>query len=74
MKDDCYIVINKKGIQRMTKTPPSLKPEEIMVKVFIDVPNDVFTRPAFNTTISIDKSEIDKLKHYEIELKRIKSI
>jgi hypothetical protein len=71
---NCYIIVGKNGPDRLTKTPPSLRPGEIAIMVKIKIPDEVFQTPTFETSIQIEKDDTDRLKKYELELKRIKSV
>lgn len=58
--DDCYIVVSKYGIERMTKRRGTLKRGEIGVKVRLVLPTAVFDEPDVQATIVVPDAAIIK--------------
>jgi len=56
MKEVSYLIISKNGIKGVRKSKPSLRADEIAVKVNLDIPNALFEKPLLEATITIDKS------------------
>lgn len=55
-----WLIINKRGITRMTRTKPSLGYNEIAIAVQLQVPDELFERPVINAKIEI--KDVDKLE------------
>lgn len=58
MKRESYLIINKNGIVGHRKTKPQLNWNEIAVKIVLDIPDELFTRPHLEATIRVDKNKI----------------
>ena len=56
--DDCYIVMNDCGIQRMTKRPGKLARGEISVRVRLSVPESCFEEPAIMADIDVPEEAV----------------
>jgi hypothetical protein len=75
MKDTCYLVINKRGIQKMYKNAPPHLVGEIAVKLNLNIPDKAFEPARFEGTISIDKDSVkESIYELEFELKRLKEV
>lgn len=72
MKDTCFIVVSKKGVQKMYKTQPPLKPNELKLKLNITLPDHLFQEPTIETKIEVPMTFDKKLEQYEFELKELK--
>lgn len=59
-----YIVIKKtnrwKYASRMTRSSPALAANEIAVKVSIEIPDEIFDKPALTAEIKIPKEAVSK--------------
>lgn len=62
-----YIVIKKTGTRyssryssRLTKGSPALDSNEIAVKVSIEVPDEIFDKPALSAKITVPKEAVSK--------------
>lgn len=62
LSDDCFIVMSKYGIDRLTKRKGSLKRGEISVKVHISVPESCFAEPDISVEIDVPESAVIKPK------------
>jgi hypothetical protein len=56
--DDCFIVMSKHGIQRMTKRPGTIQRGEIAVKVRLVVPTSAFVEPAISVSVTVPETAI----------------
>jgi len=56
MKSNAYLIIGKSGIRGVRRSKPGLKWDEIAIKVSLDIPDQLFTRPQIEATITVDKS------------------
>ena len=56
MKDISYLIIGKSGIRGVRKSKPSLRWDEIALKVSLEIPDILFERPALEATIKVDKN------------------
>lgn len=56
--DDCYIVMSKYGIQRMTKRPGKLGRGEVAVRVRLTIPEKVFEEPIFSAIVTVPESAV----------------
>jgi len=75
MRDSCYIIVNKSGVQDFRKTSYPLKPGELAVKINLSLPDSIFHKPKVEGTLSISEEDIPKgsiIKELEFELKRLK--
>jgi hypothetical protein len=60
-----HIILRKTGrynelLARLTKTSPALEVGEVAIKLRIDLPAELFTRPALEAKINIPQSEVPK--------------
>jgi hypothetical protein len=64
MKLSGFIVVKKsnrypyRGSLRLTKTSPSLDFDEVAVKINIDVPDELFSKPKLEATITIPQEAV----------------
>ena len=54
MKIVNWLIINKNGIKGVRKSKPDLAYDEIAVKINLDIPKELFERPAIEATIKIE--------------------
>lgn len=54
MRSSAWLVVSKKGIQRMAKTRPGLGAEELAVAVTVDIPDALFHRPTLAVNVTVD--------------------
>lgn len=54
MKDTIYLIVNKKKVERMTKTLPDARRGEIIVKAMIEVKDSCFGQATIPQEIYID--------------------
>jgi len=72
VKDSCYIIMNRRGVVKMTKNPPFLSPNQVSIFITIEVPNTVFERPMFKGEIKVSEEEIDIIEELEFKLEKLK--
>jgi hypothetical protein len=48
-----FLVIDAEGSLRLTATPPYLRANEIMMKLAIKVPRNIFTKPSLSAEITV---------------------
>lgn len=72
MKDTCFIVVNKKDVVKMYKTPPPLKPNEISLKCVVALPNHLFEDSTIEVKLEVPMTFDKKIKQFEFELKELK--
>ncbi len=57
-----YLAVGKRSgyapSARLTKTAPRLEPHEIAIKILLDVPVALFTKPALTAAISIPEESV----------------
>jgi len=53
VKDRIYLVLNKNKVERMTRTTPPLKANEIYIVLTVSVPKQIFQRPTFQGDIAV---------------------
>ena len=54
MKFTNWLVINKNGIKTVRKSKPDLAYNEIACKIQLEIPRELFERPAIEATLKID--------------------
>ena len=67
MKDTIYLVLSRTKVERMVKSSPRLKANEIFVSLKITVPDELFNRPTFGGELTIE----DDGSGFELEIKQI---
>ena len=53
-----YLVVNKNGTLRTTKTQPSLRWDEISIRMQLKLPSALFQRPFLSAEINVDEKDI----------------
>lgn len=53
-----FLVVSRKGAERMTQTLPKLHPGEIAIRINLDVPNALFQAPQIQAAITIPESAV----------------
>lgn len=59
MQASAWLVVSRKGIQRMAKNKPTLDAEELAVAVTVTIPDGLFQRPTIAAHVVVD--DIDSL-------------
>lgn len=54
MRVNEWLIINKNGIKSTRKTKPSLAYNELAIKIYLDIPNELFERPTIEATLKVD--------------------
>jgi hypothetical protein len=49
-----WLIVNKNGINGVRKTKPSLKYNEIAIRIKLDIPKEFFERPTIEATLKVD--------------------
>ena len=62
MKDNVFLIFNKKGFSRSTKTPTALRLGEVGVEVSMDIANALFERPKLRATLTVDENAVPKFE------------
>lgn len=74
MKTTAYLTINSNGKMRATKSQTDMKYNEIQVLVTINIPDEFFTRPILQATITVDKKLMPKAQPMDLIIKTKKQI
>lgn len=53
MKVNNWLVIGKNGIRRIRRVKPSLDWDEIAVRLCLEIPDELFSRPTIDATLEI---------------------
>lgn len=53
MKTSQWLVINRKGIKQVRSSKPSLKFDELAVRINLEVPDQLFVRPTIEARLEI---------------------
>ena len=73
MKRSFYVIINRYGFVKATKTEGVVRAKEIQVQVNFDIPDKAFSQPQFEANLTIREDQLpDKVIEFEMELLRIK--
>ena len=63
MKINRYLIVgkrrNSKPTARLTVTTPALESHEIAVKISLDIPEELFTKPQLEATIKVPEDSIN---------------
>jgi hypothetical protein len=63
-KTDVYIAVRKKGYHdmsaRLTKTSPALDHDEIAIKVSLEVPEELLTKPQLHAKVTVPEEAVSK--------------
>jgi len=58
MKTKFYLVVSESGRIKTTKTKPHLTDDEVAMLINLEIPNQVFQRPALQATIKIREEQV----------------
>ena len=73
MKRSFYVIINRYGFVKATKTEGVVKAKEIQVQVNLDIPDKAFSKPQFEANLTIREDQLpDIVQELEIELLQLK--
>ncbi len=73
MNTSFYVIINKYGFVKATKTQGVVKPGEFQIEVNIDVPQKAFEQPQFIANLEISEDQLpDIIQELDIELLKLK--
>lgn len=74
MRDTCYLVLNEKGVVKMTKTVPALRTREIAFKLVMVLEDHHFQDKIHEVKLEVpvDIGREKKIKQFEFELKELK--
>lgn len=53
METTFYLVVARRGAQRITQTPPKLAPDEIAMQLHLVLPNSLFERPLLQARVTL---------------------
>jgi len=73
LKRSFYVIINKFGFVKATKTEGVVKAKEIQVQVNLNIPDKAFSKPQFEANLTIREDQLpDIVQELEIELLQLK--
>ena len=73
MKRSFYVIINRYGFVKATKTEGVVRAKEIQVQVNLDIPDKAFSTPQFEANLTIREDQLpDIVQELDIELLRLK--
>ena len=72
MKDKIYLVFNRNGVKRLSKSPPTLKGTEKVFVINITIADKVFSKPQFSGNLIVKESDLNTVDQLEFELKLLK--
>ena len=55
MTDSVFLIFDKRGFNRSTKTPTALKLGEVGIEVAVDIASALFERPKLRATLTVDE-------------------
>ncbi len=58
MKAPFFLIVNKKGGVRTTKTQPDLRWDEISIQMNLDLPDNLFRKPLLSASITVDEKKV----------------
>ena len=58
MKASVYLIADRKGVVRMTKTRPALHRQEIAVQLNITIPDSSFLAPFLTASLNVAESQV----------------
>lgn len=58
MYSTIYLALTKKGRARVAKKKPTIKPDEICLKVTLDIPDQIFTKPQLEMLLKVDPAKV----------------
>lgn len=53
-----YLVLNKKGVKKVSKGRPSLDWDEISISMEVSLPNSLFEKPQLHATVKVDDNQV----------------
>jgi hypothetical protein len=61
MNVECFLIVGKKKraepkVRRVTQTRPSLQPDEALIRLSLDLPDDTFAAPLI--TVPVEKRQV----------------
>lgn len=56
METSFYLVVSRKGAQKITQTPPRLEADQIAMHVSLELPNSLFERPLLQAHVKLPQS------------------
>ena len=72
MKTSCYLVVNKTGDIKFTKTSYTAKIGSIPIKINIEIPDSAFREPVLQGTLKVSEEQFNNtLEELEFELKTL---
>lgn len=69
MNETIYLTISPDRVEKMTKNPPMVGSGQIRITLNINVPDKVFGKPQFESTLEVS----DPNSEFEVEIKEIES-
>jgi len=73
LKRSFYVIINRNGFVRATKTEGVVRPGEIQVQTNLNIPDKAFSNPQYVANLTIREDQLpDVVQELEIEFSRIK--
>lgn len=60
MKKGFYLIISRTGSMRVNKSIPRLDWDEVSIYMTLNIPDQIFSRPALQATITIPESAVNK--------------
>lgn len=58
MKTKVFLIATRKGVMRLTKTPPRLSRDEIGVSLTITIPDEAFRSPLISATLDVAEGSV----------------
>lgn len=58
MRDKLFLVMTKKGVQRMSKRPPKLAGNERSVEIMVNVDDSIFEYTFMKTELNIKEEDV----------------
>lgn len=53
MRTNAWLTVNKRGSMRLTKNQPNLDPDEVSIKLELNLPDELFKRPRLMASVTI---------------------
>lgn len=53
-----YLVLNKKGVKKVSRKRPSLEWDEISISMEVSLPNSLFEKPQLQATIKVNDNQV----------------
>jgi hypothetical protein len=67
MRIEAFLIVNKKGSCRTTKTRPDLKWDEIAIQMNIELPDMLFKKPQLSANIIVPEKSVSQ-KEIDVEM------